>query len=110
MICVEVLLKPSKTLKTTRTVHFFTMALETIYTAPRVEDFTPLSQHQEQTPGTFFGGNPVLHLHSPGAQIKISPEDLETQSTIASLHDEVPPVGDDGQATLRNVDIWVTSQ
>jgi nucleotide-sensitive chloride channel 1A len=86
------------------------MALETTHTAPRVEDFTPLSQHQEQTPGTFFGGSPVLHLHSPGGQIKISPEDLETQSAIASLHDEAPSVDNDGQAMLGNVDVWVTSQ
>ena len=85
------------------------MPLETIHTSPQVEDYTLLSQHQEQTPGTFFGARPVLHLHSPGAQVKIWPEELETQPALASLRDEDAPSDNDGQVVLENVDVWVTS-
>jgi nucleotide-sensitive chloride channel 1A len=85
------------------------MALETIHTSPQVEDFTLLSQHQEQTPGTFFGGKPVLHLYSPRAKVKISPEDLETQPALASLRDGDLSPDSEGQLLLENVDIWITS-
>ena len=85
------------------------MALEAVQTAPQVNDFTPLSHHEEQTPGTFFGGSPVLHLHSPGATIKISVEDLQSQPALSSLQDEDVLAGADGQATFERVDVWVTS-
>ena len=85
------------------------MVLESIHSSSQVADFTLLSQHQEQTPGTFFGGKPVLHLHSPGARVKISPEDLETQPALASLKDGDPSPDGEGQVLLENVDVWVTS-
>lgn len=85
------------------------MALDTTNTSPQVGDFTLLSEHQEQTPGTFFGGKPVLHLHSPGAQIRILPEDLEAQPALASLKDGNPSPDSDGQLLLEHVDVWVTS-
>lgn len=38
--------------------------MEQITTAPSPTTFTPLSDHQAQTPGTFFASKPVLHLHA----------------------------------------------
>ena len=86
------------------------MALEAVQTAPQFDDFTPLSQHQEQTPGTFFGASSVLHLHSAGATIRISAEDLQSQPTLETLKDEDFLAGADGQVTFEGVDVWVTSK
>jgi nucleotide-sensitive chloride channel 1A len=33
-----------------------------------VEDFTPLSEYQSQTPETFHGGKAVLHYHATGVK------------------------------------------
>ena len=88
----------------------FKMALETIDRAPQVGHYTLLSQHQEQTPGTFYGAKPILHLHSPAAQIKISQEDLESQPTFAGLKDETDTTDDEGQSIISNVDVWIASE
>ena len=86
------------------------MALESIGVSPNVGDFTLLSEHQEQTPGTFFGGKPVLHLHCPGAKVKISSHELESQPALLSLNDgEFDPNGDN-QVEINNIDVWITSK
>jgi chloride channel, nucleotide-sensitive, 1A len=40
----------------------------TIRTPPSLGEYTALSEHQEQTPETFFGGKPILHYHLTGAK------------------------------------------
>jgi nucleotide-sensitive chloride channel 1A len=37
------------------------MAIRHLDASPKIEDFTPLQEHQEQTPATFFGSKPVLY-------------------------------------------------
>lgn len=84
------------------------MSLEAVQELPKVENFTPLSEHQQQTPGTFFGGKPVLHLRCPSASIKISKEDLELQPVIASLGNEVSD--NEEQVIVQDIDVWVSSR
>lgn len=89
------------------------MALETTTTPPMLDSFTLLSDHREQTPGTFFGGKPVLHLQSPGAKIKVSRNDLEQVHELKNLVAE--SVGDNtrtenDQATIVGIDVWVSSR
>ncbi|KAK4991173.1 hypothetical protein LTR66_006601 [Elasticomyces elasticus] len=112
------------------------MFLEVIHEAPSADQFLPLSEHQAQTPGTFFGGKPVLHLHSPGAQLLIDKHSLESQPAFAALQrrgsenpaagehvngDSVPVTNgvhsseDDSKdnaedVTIKGVDVWVTSE
>ena len=89
------------------------MALEPIQTPPSLDDFTLLSSHQEQTPGTFFGGKPVLHLHSPGATVKISKQDLEAQSSLAALlpSGATSPIDNtEDPVRISGVGVWVTSR
>jgi nucleotide-sensitive chloride channel 1A len=86
------------------------MALETINTSPAIADFTPLSEHQEATPVSFFGAKSVLHLHSAAAKLKISKDDIDSQPAIARLQDDAAVPDDDDQITVENVDIWVSSQ
>lgn len=69
------------------------MELETINSAPSFDDFTPLSEHQSQTPGTFFGGNPVLHLYCPNSRVV-----LQDASSVESLG---PLLGAPEAATRR---------
>ena len=86
------------------------MALETIQTSPAVADFTLLYEHQEQTPGTFFGGKPVLHLFSPAVKVRISREDLDTQPALLSLSDADDTLVNEEQVEIEDVDVWITSR
>ena len=86
-----------------------TMALEIVESPPALQDFTLLSEHEEQTPNSFFPAKPVLHLHSPGANVKIPLEDVESQPALAGLRDE-DVAGDEGQVVIEGVDIWVSSR
>ncbi|GKT84382.1 FPD1 benzoylformate decarboxylase [Colletotrichum tofieldiae] len=45
-----------------------TMLPTTIRSPPSLGEFTPIEEHQAQTPETFFGGKPVLHFHLEGAK------------------------------------------
>lgn len=83
------------------------MAYEIITRAPEADDFTPLSEHQEQTPGTFFGSRAVLHLRSPNAKVKISRDELAAHSDFGCLGDGTEV---DDRMEIPGVDVWVTSR
>lgn len=93
------------------------MALDTISDAPTAESFTPLSEHQSQTPGTFFGGRPVLHYHSAEAKIRTSRTEYDQFTALHNL-DDAPrrhsaSNGESGVAedvVISGVDVWVTSK
>lgn len=88
------------------------MALELTEELPALEDFTLLSEHQQQTPGSFFGGKPVLHLRCPLATIKISREDLELQPVLANLRYEQASGGNvagEEQVSIEDIDVWVST-
>lgn len=40
----------------------------TIYTPPALDSFTPLAEHQSQTPASFYSAKPVLHYHAVGLE------------------------------------------
>lgn len=91
------------------------MALEEVNDAPTVESFKPLSEHQQQTPSTFFGGPPVLYLHSPKATVLLSKSQLNETPVLKRLideasHNELHEGDQDAEYAIRNVDIWVSSR
>lgn len=97
------------------------MALETTTTEPKLEDFTPLSDHQEQTPTAFYGAKPVLHLRSPNASVSVSVKDTQAQPALKALasdmlesaHQEMARRGEDltnATNTIPGLDIWVSSK
>ncbi|GME60727.1 Benzoylformate decarboxylase [Neofusicoccum parvum] len=94
------------------------MPFETLTTAPAVGDFTPLQEHQEQTPGTFFDAKPVLHLHAADVQLLVSHADLADQSVFPDLRAAAPTNGaaingsasDDTPLAIPNLSVWVTSK
>ncbi|KAI9853780.1 MAG: hypothetical protein M1824_000890 [Vezdaea acicularis] len=106
------------------------MPVEVIHKAPDAESFTPLSQHQSQTPESFFDGKPVLHYHTAGA-VAVIPEDQTNLLPVfhhgASAGDLAPvpatspavngqtETDNDGNSTPReievgSIEIWVTSE
>lgn len=88
------------------------MSLTTLTTAPSHDDFIPLSEHNESTPGSFFVGKPVLHLQAPASKLQISKEDLESQEAIKALvatTDEAA-VDEEGLVEIQDIDVWVTSR
>lgn len=44
------------------------MPPSTIHSPPALNSFTSLTDHQTQTPATFFGARPVLHYHATGVR------------------------------------------
>ncbi|KAK5107142.1 hypothetical protein LTR62_001700 [Meristemomyces frigidus] len=84
------------------------MAYEVVRTPPQVSDFTDLSTHQEQTPGTFFGGQAVLHLQCANAKLRIAPDELALHTDFAALGDST--AHENGDIELGSIDVWVTSR
>ncbi|KAF2754043.1 hypothetical protein EJ05DRAFT_163078 [Pseudovirgaria hyperparasitica] len=92
------------------------MALQTILTKPTVETYLSLAEHQGQTPGTFYGGKPVLYHHCAGADILIAHDELESHPAIVSLAKAISngaaAHGEAGsaKAIISGVDVWVNSE
>lgn len=42
-------------------------SLTTIHTPPSLSVYTPIEDHQAQTPATFYSAKPVLHYYGAGA-------------------------------------------
>jgi nucleotide-sensitive chloride channel 1A len=84
------------------------MSVTTLSQAPLVDDCTPLSSHQEQTPQTFFGSKPVLYLQCPGAKLQAQREELVAQEEFAPLLGSDAP--SEGEEVEVEVDVWVSSR
>ncbi|KAI1005226.1 hypothetical protein K3495_g2991 [Podosphaera aphanis] len=48
------------------------MPITKITSAPSLESFTPLAEHQSQTPSSFHEGKPILHYYDHGARLLVS--------------------------------------
>lgn len=88
------------------------MSLTTIVTSPTTDDFTPLSEHHSQTPGSFFAGKPVLHLQAPASKLQISKEELEAHEAVKALVATTDDAAADGEGLveIQDIDVWVTSR
>ncbi|KAI6383044.1 hypothetical protein MCOR32_002923 [Pyricularia oryzae] len=83
--------------------------LTTIHTPPKVDDFTPLAEHQERTPATFFGGKPVLHYHAASATVLV-PASQKRSLPIFRTADAAAGSDDDTEVTVeQTVDVFVNS-
>ncbi|KAF2719012.1 hypothetical protein K431DRAFT_252252 [Polychaeton citri CBS 116435] len=92
------------------------MSLEAFDIAPTASDFTALSEHQEQTPNTFFASKPVLHLHCPLAKLKFAHVQAQNQPAIKALQATAPNNAtqtngaDPADILIHGTDVWVTSK
>jgi nucleotide-sensitive chloride channel 1A len=84
------------------------MAIRFLDSAPSAADFTPLQEHQEQTPATFFGAKPVLYAHYAGLTLSAPADQLQQDAAIAKFNAQRD--GDNDDALVKDVDIWVTSE
>ncbi|MCJ1247975.1 hypothetical protein MMC30_005190 [Trapelia coarctata] len=99
--------------------------MEIFHSPPDPSSFTPLSQHQSQTPSSFYSSTPILYHHSPGAKLIILEYEDLSSSPLAKLADAAslnPPTpattnGDGPHAdeipaeiVVEGVDVWVTSE
>lgn len=89
----------------------------TIRSPPSLDDYTPLSEHQSQTPETFFGGKAVLFYHATGAKAWIQKSQQGSlpffpSDAAASAPTEPEAAGLENAEDLveRKVDIFVNSR
>lgn len=83
------------------------MAFRHLDAAPKAEDFTPLQEHQEQTPSTFFGSKPVLYARYSDLTLAIPSASLQADPVAGfSAVNDV----DAGHSLAGHVEIWVTSK
>ncbi|KAH6850614.1 regulator of volume decrease after cellular swelling-domain-containing protein [Chaetomium sp. MPI-CAGE-AT-0009] len=93
------------------------MSLQTVRSPFALNDYTALSEHQEQTPNSFYDGKPVLHYHATGAKAWIPksqrgklpffPADLSSEPTgpeNGALN------GQTEESVEQKVDLFVNSQ
>ena len=87
----------------------------TIHSAPVVDSFTPLADHQSQTPEVFYGAKPVLHYHAAGARVLISRDQLSKLPIFSQTPDVAfepgQPEGSNGTTSVGEVvDAYVSSE
>lgn len=75
------------------------MPLVTINTAPALDAFVPLEEHEAQTPSSFYGSKPILHHHSTGGRA------VARKEALGSL-----PIFKPDSSEVQNVDIFVSSE
>lgn len=83
--------------------------LTTIHTPPKVDDFTPLSEHQERTPTTFFGGKPVLHYHAASAKVLVPKSQRRSLPIFRTADATTSGDNDDEEIVQQIVDVFVNS-
>ena len=93
--------------------------MEIFHDPPNSSSFISLSQHQSQTPDSFYSGPPVLYHHSANAQLLILRSELVCSTALRRLAlsvviDRIRPNGnadqDDNEVVLPAIDLWVTSE
>jgi len=87
----------------------------TIHASPALESFTPIAEHQSQTPTTFYGSKPILHYHDAGARALVSQDHVSKFPVFARqpAQPETGTTGDDGTANkimAEVVDVFVSSE
>ncbi|RDW84547.1 hypothetical protein BP6252_02137 [Coleophoma cylindrospora] len=80
----------------------------TIHTAPALDAYTALAEHQQQTPSTFFGAQPVLHYHGTGARA-LAPRDQVSRLPIFAQDAPAEATTSDENLAIETVDIFVGS-
>lgn len=82
------------------------MAIRHLDSAPKAEDFTPLQEHQEQTPVTFFGAKPVLYARVPGLTLSAPASQLQQDAAFFRFTAE----SEGEEALIKDIEVWVTAE
>ena len=101
--------------------------MEVLHTLPSASQYTPLSEHQSQTPASFYDGPAILYHHSKSCTLKIGSHDLSVAPAFKDLadgaqrssnghtngyaeNDEDIDDETDEELEIPDVDVWVTSE
>ncbi|KAL5117461.1 hypothetical protein ACEQ8H_004626 [Pleosporales sp. CAS-2024a] len=82
------------------------MAIQHVDTQPKAEDYTPLEEHQQQTPSTFFGAKPVVYAHCVGLTLSVPASQLQQDDAFSKFNTEQ----EGEEALIKDVEIWVNSE
>ncbi|PMD12892.1 hypothetical protein NA56DRAFT_586495 [Hyaloscypha hepaticicola] len=78
----------------------------TIHSAPALDSFTTLADHQSQTPTSFYGAKPVLHYHGIGVRALISQDQVSKLPIFTSSREGSP----EAASKIEIVDAFVSSE
>jgi chloride channel, nucleotide-sensitive, 1A len=91
----------------------------TIHSAPALDSFTTLADHQSQTPTSFYGAKPVLHYHGTDVRVLIAQDHLSKLPIFTNPEgahtgtNTEPPTGDDAGLApnvTESMDTFITSE
>jgi chloride channel, nucleotide-sensitive, 1A len=90
----------------------------TIHSAPALDTFTTLADHQSQTPTSFYGAKPVLHYHGVGVRALVAEDQVSKLPIFASPGGQQPTrsaleaAGESSSPATKveNVDAFVSSE
>jgi nucleotide-sensitive chloride channel 1A len=82
--------------------------MEALSVRPDESSFVPITEHQAQTPASFFSGPPVLHLLLKNSTVIISKAQIEEHAALRGLQPETTT--GDSDVPIPEVDIYVSSQ
>ncbi|KAH4072396.1 hypothetical protein HBI56_155260 [Parastagonospora nodorum] len=82
------------------------MAIRHLDSQPKIEDFTPLEEHEQQTPSTFFGAKPVVYARYAGLTLSAPSSQLQQDAAFFRFNTETE--GED--SLIKDVEIWVNSE
>lgn len=81
----------------------------TIHAAPALDSFTPLAEHQAQTPTSFYNTKPVLHYHATGIRALAERSQLSKLPIFAAIT-EGQAEGAGGPKSEVSVEALVSSE
>jgi hypothetical protein len=86
------------------------MALRIKSSPPALDDFTPLSEYNAQTPLT-FDGKGVLHQLARATIVKIPTTEFEQNAELKQLAGaNATSADEDGNVHIPDVDVWATNK
>ncbi|POS88420.1 hypothetical protein EPUL_000167 [Erysiphe pulchra] len=83
------------------------MTITKIHSAPALDSFTPLAEHQSKTPTTFYKGKPVLYFHDSKAKAIIDKNHL---MKLPLDENESYEVKSPSASNLDSVELFVSSE
>jgi nucleotide-sensitive chloride channel 1A len=104
------------------------MTLTVLNNPPTSSEFVPLSEHQSQTPSSFFSQTPVLHYHGKDLKVVVPSNQLSALPIFSKpkaepeiktstggqpngTHDDsTEEQKDDEKTTITGIETWVTSK
>lgn len=94
--------------------------MEIIHESPSESSFVPLSEHQSQTPQSFYSGPPVLHNYSPDARLVLDESEIVGSEALLRITGRAEQAGNTADETTQDrvgevvvisgVDIWIVSR